>query len=172
MFIYLYTNLILIDQKNYVSLPKWGNVSPVQHAKLNQQASMTKSKRIILLVFATLITLHLHNRVVLGQATIHGNCGTFVTRANYINTAIGCIPINDFQSFTSFFLKWSIGLASGIGFLLLLYGSILIMTSSGDPKRLQAGQELLTATISGLLFIIFSVFILRIIGVDILGIFI
>jgi hypothetical protein len=46
----------------------------------------------------------------------------------------------------------------------------MISTSAGDPKKLQAGKELLTAAISGLLLLIFSVFILRIIGVEILNI--
>jgi len=88
-----------------------------------------------------------------------------------IETAIGCIPTGSSQEFAGFVLRWAIGIGGGIAFLLLLYGAIQVMTSSGDPKRLQAGQELITATISGLLFIIFSVFLLRIIGVNILGIF-
>lgn len=45
------------------------------------------------------------------------------------------------------------------------------MTSSGDPNKLKAGQELLTAAISGIIMLIFSVFILKVIGVDILKIF-
>jgi len=44
------------------------------------------------------------------------------------------------------------------------------MTSRGDPNQLKAGQELLTSAISGLLLLIFSLVILRIIGVDILNI--
>jgi hypothetical protein len=42
------------------------------------------------------------------------------------------------------------------------------MSSSGDPERLKGGQELLTSAIAGLIMLIFSVFILRVIGVDIL----
>ena len=43
------------------------------------------------------------------------------------------------------------------------------MTATGDPKRIQAGQELLTSAIGGLILLIFSVFILKFIGVDVLG---
>ena len=44
------------------------------------------------------------------------------------------------------------------------------MTSAGNPDKLRAGQELLTSAVSGLILLIFSVFILRTIGIDILGI--
>lgn len=89
---------------------------------------------------------------------------------NGINTAIGCIPINDMASLTAFFLRWSIGIAGGIALLMLVYASLLYMTSGGDPKKTQAAQELMTATVAGLVFLILSVFILNVVGVDILGI--
>jgi len=46
----------------------------------------------------------------------------------------------------------------------------MILVSSGNPDKIQAGKELITAAIAGLLLIIFAVFILRLIGKDILGI--
>lgn len=87
-----------------------------------------------------------------------------------INTAIGCIPFGSSNDLAAFFLRWGIGIGSGIAFLLILYGGFQVMTSSGNPEKLKAGQELLTAAITGLIFLIFSVFILRLIGVDILKI--
>ena len=45
----------------------------------------------------------------------------------------------------------------------------MIITSTGDPIKLQAGRELLTAAIAGLLLLIFAVYILKLIGVEILG---
>jgi len=86
-----------------------------------------------------------------------------------INTAIGCIPINE-TDFIAFILKWAIGLGGGIAFLLIILASFQIMTSRGDPKRLEAGKELLSSAIMGLILLIFSVTILKIIGVDILQI--
>jgi hypothetical protein len=86
-----------------------------------------------------------------------------------INTAIGCIPISDTNAFIGFILRWAIGIGGGIAFLLILYAGFMIMSSSGNPERLKAGQELLTSAIAGLIMLIFSVFILRVIGVDILG---
>ncbi len=84
-------------------------------------------------------------------------------------TAIGCIPIDTGQEFISFILRWAIGIAGGIAFLLILFAGFQIVTSSGDPKRLQSGRELLTAAIAGLMLLILSVFILRLIGYDLLG---
>ncbi len=87
-----------------------------------------------------------------------------------IDTAIGCIPFEYPSIFVAFFLRWGIGIGSGIAFLLIVYSGFMIMTSSGDPKRLQASKELLTAAIAGLMLLIFSVFVLQIIGAGILNI--
>ncbi|MEK7061621.1 MAG: hypothetical protein AAB954_03085, partial [Patescibacteria group bacterium] len=73
------------------------------------------------------------------------------------------------EAFLSFVLKWAVGIGGGIAFLLIIYAGFMIMTSAGNPERLKAGQELLTSAISGLILLIFSVVILKIIGVDILG---
>lgn len=89
-----------------------------------------------------------------------------------IYTAIGCVPVlgaNGQTDFLSFVLKWAVGVGGGIAFLLIIYGGFMVMSSSGNPERLKAGQELLTSAIAGLILLIFSVFILKFIGVDILG---
>lgn len=85
-----------------------------------------------------------------------------------INTAIGCIPLQNTTSFISFILGWAIGVGGGIAFLLIVYSAFMIMSSRGNPERLKAGQELLNSAIAGLILLIFSIFILRVIGVDIL----
>ena len=91
---------------------------------------------------------------------------------NGINTAIGCIPVlnsDNGTAFAGFILRWGIGVGSGIAFLLIVYGGFMVMTSAGDPNRLKAGQELLTSAISGLILLIFSIFVLKFVGIDILG---
>lgn len=89
---------------------------------------------------------------------------------NGINTAIGCIPIENSNALIGWILRWAIGIGGGIAFLLIIVAGFQIMTSRGDPNRLKAGQELMTSAIAGLLLLIFSVVILRIIGFDILNI--
>ncbi len=87
-----------------------------------------------------------------------------------IETAIGCIPVlGSTNEFLSSVLRWAVGVGSGIAFLLMLYAGFMIMTAAGNPERIKAGQELLTSAVAGLILLIFSVFILRFIGVDILG---
>ncbi len=90
------------------------------------------------------------------------------SNGNGIDTAIGCIPVSDTNGFLGWILRWAIGVGGGIAFLLIVYASIMVMTSQGVPDRLKAGQELLTSAISGLIMLIFSVYILKFIGIDIL----
>jgi hypothetical protein len=59
-------------------------------------------------------------------------------------------------------------LAGGVAFLLMLSGGLIVLVSSGDPNRVKAGSELITSALAGLLFIIFSLFLLRLIGVELL----
>lgn len=86
-----------------------------------------------------------------------------------IITSLGCIPTNPAP-----FIGWLFGLAisigGGIAFLLLSWGSFLLITSSGNPEQLKSGQEIIVSAGAGLLFIIFSVFLLNLIGVNILQI--
>ena len=86
-----------------------------------------------------------------------------------INTAIGCIPVGNPQELTSFLLRWAIGIGGGVAMIFIVYAGFLIMTSSGNPKQVQAGKELLTAAVTGLVFLIMSAFLLNFIGVEILS---
>jgi len=125
-----------------------------------------KKKLFLSTFIASVITSIVLPQKVFAQSILCNSTG--------INTAIGCINVlgdNTGAGFASFLLKWAIGVGSGIAFLLILYSGFMIMTSAGNPERLKAGQELLTSAISGILLLIFSIFILNLIGVKILGIF-
>lgn len=87
-----------------------------------------------------------------------------------VNTALGCIKVHDTTAFLGWLLGWAVGVAGGIAFLLIVVAIFQIMTSAGNPEKIKGGKELLTAAISGLLFIIFSIFLLELIGVKILAI--
>lgn len=86
-----------------------------------------------------------------------------------VKSAIGCIPNNP-SLFMKTLFDLAIGIAGGVAFLMLLLGAIQIQTSAGNPERVAQGRELIEGAITGLLLIIFSVFILKFVGVDILSI--
>lgn len=85
-------------------------------------------------------------------------------------TGIGCLGGDSPTAFIASFIKIATGIGGGIAFLLILFSGFQTMMSAGNPEKLHAAKELMTAAISGLLLIIFSVFLLKLIGVDILAI--
>lgn len=89
---------------------------------------------------------------------------------NSIYTGIGCIPLNTQKFITNFLLSIGIGLGGVVALMCIIYSAFMIQTSAGNPERLKKAQENLTSCILGLMMIIFSIFILRIIGFDILRI--
>lgn len=98
-----------------------------------------------------------------------GACQSCMGAGTATWTAFGCIQ-TDPQQFIGEVLRIGVGLGGGIAFLLILFGGFQILTSAGNPEQLQAGRELVTSAITGLLLVIFSIFILRIIGYNIFGI--
>lgn len=84
-------------------------------------------------------------------------------------TAIGCISTNP-NALLEKILGLATGASGGIAFLLILFGGFQIMTSAGNPEQLNAGRELVSSAITGLLLMLFSVFILQFVGVNIIGI--
>ncbi|HCS78618.1 TPA: hypothetical protein DIV55_02640 [Patescibacteria group bacterium] len=83
-------------------------------------------------------------------------------------TALGNLS-TDIGAFSTQFLSIAIGLAGGIALVLMVIGSVRVLMSSGDPKNVGAGRDMIIAAVAGLLFLIFSVLILKFIGLNILG---
>lgn len=89
--------------------------------------------------------------------------------ANNAYTALGCIITTDQGEglFTKLFTTGT-GIAGVIAFIIILLGGFKILTSAGNPERLTEGKEMVSSAIAGLLMIIFSIFILQVIGVNVL----
>lgn len=123
---------------------------------------------LISLLFFFLLTIL--PQAVFAQEPVRDGAGCSATE---INTAIGCVPVLDTNNtaFMSFIVKWGGGIAGFVAFLLFSYGSFMVMTSSGNPQRVQAGKELITSALMGLVLLVSSAFLLRFIGIDILGLF-
>lgn len=86
-----------------------------------------------------------------------------------IDTGLGSI-CPDPTGLVTFVLNLALGTAGGVAMLLLIYGGFKVLTSSGDPKAVMEGRDTITSAIAGLLLILFSVALLKIIGFNILGI--
>jgi hypothetical protein len=86
-------------------------------------------------------------------------------------SAIGCIQLENYQAFIT---QNVFGLILGIaGFLALgciIYASFMLQISTGNAEKVNDARDLVTSCVIGLITIIFSVFILRVIGYDILRI--
>lgn len=84
-----------------------------------------------------------------------------------VNTALGTILV-DPGSLISNIFGILLSISGGIAIVIIILSGYRIVFSQGDPEKLQNARQHLTSAIIGLLFIIFSVVILRVIGVDIL----
>ena len=87
-----------------------------------------------------------------------------------VYTGIGCVPGDLGVFIKEKVFGWGVGLAGIIALFCIIYAAFQIQTSQGSPEKIKKAQELLTSCIMGLMLIIFSVFILKLIGVDILRI--
>lgn len=86
-----------------------------------------------------------------------------------IQTGLGCVPTTIGGIFP-WLLKLLVLVAGGIALLIIMYGGIMFITAGGDSKAIDEARSVITAGVSGLLLIVFSVLIFRVIGIDILGI--
>lgn len=98
-----------------------------------------------------------------------GRCTSCLAGGGIWSSA-GCIyaTAEDFIQKTVF--GWGIGLAGGLALLCIIYAAFQMQSSQGNPEKIKKAQEMLTSCIMGLMLIIFAVFILRLIGVNILQI--
>lgn len=88
--------------------------------------------------------------------------------SNTCSTALGPIS-TDPAGFVKSAFGILLSLAGGIALVLIMISGYRLMVSQGNPEKVQAAREQLTSAIVGLLFIIFSITILQVIGVNILN---
>lgn len=85
-------------------------------------------------------------------------------------TSLGLDVDTSPQGTIKFFLSLILGVSGGIAVLLIMFAGYQLMLSRANAEKIQEGKDRLASAIIGLLFIIFSLAILQIIGVDILKI--
>jgi|CXWL01.1.fsa_nt_gi hypothetical protein len=113
-------------------------------------------------IFGQAATAVVNSPVIAG-----GGCQVNGTQG--INTALGCISIDAAGGgFVRSLLGLAIGLGGGIALLLILYGVFIVTTSAGIPDKLKEGKELISSAIAGLIFIILAIFLMNLVGIQIL----
>jgi len=96
------------------------------------------------------------------QAFFPKSCGE-----GSLSTALGCLPYTR-DAFVASLLSFIVGIAGAIALVVMLTATIQIMTAAGDSKKLSNAKQLFISALLGLLFLIFSVSILKIIAGDII----
>ncbi len=84
-------------------------------------------------------------------------------------TVFGCMDSSP-TGYVAQMYRIVLAIGSGLSFLALVYGSFLIITASGNPLQVKKGRGIMMGAGFGILLIIFSVFLLRLIGYEILKI--
>ena len=90
--------------------------------------------------------------------------------ASGVWTGLGCVYGDTGRFVRETIFGFAVGLAGIVALICIIYAAFTLQTSRGNPEKIKKAQELLTSCIMGLMLILFSVFILRLIGVSILKI--
>ena len=98
------------------------------------------------------------------------NAGTLAQcKMDEVQTELGCMP-NDPVGFVKKFYGFGLAFVGMVSLLTLMLGGYDILTSKGDPRRVNVGKSYIYSSIAGLLLAIFGYMIIRVIVVDLLKI--
>lgn len=97
------------------------------------------------------------------------SCNKCVINGDAFWTGLGCIGLTP-AGFARSASSLGLGLGGTAALLCIIYSAFVLQTSRGNPERIKKAKEYLTSCIMGLIIMILSVFILKIIGVELLRI--
>lgn len=89
--------------------------------------------------------------------TAAGEGGT--TTATNSSTSVSIVnPLrsDDFTELITNFLQWLLGIAGSIALLMLIYGGVLYIASTGNQQQADQGKKIVTWTLAGLMVIMLS----------------
>jgi len=75
-------------------------------------------------------------------------------------TLVNPLDTDDFTELVTNFLQWLLGIAGGVALLMLIYGGVVYISSTGDQQKMESGKRIVTWTIFGLIIILVSFSIL------------
>lgn len=96
-------------------------------------------------------------------------CSDCINNKGGFWTSLGCIG-TDPGSFAQSLLGYGLSIGGTFSLLCIFYAAFVLQTSRGNPEKIKKAKENLRACITGLILIIFSILIVRVIGVDLLRI--
>lgn len=88
----------------------------------------------------------------------------------HVWTSLGCIKAADPYAFVGQIITWATILGAGLATAIIGFQGLQIVLNGEDPKKVKASQEAITAAISGLLLIVFSIMLMNILGIKVLNI--
>lgn len=84
-------------------------------------------------------------------------------------TVVGCLDTAP-GGFVIQIYKVIVSVAAGFALLAFIYGGFVVLTAGGSPEKVSGGKNIIMGAIFGLLLVLFSVFLLRLIGFEIIKI--
>jgi hypothetical protein len=105
----------------------------------------------------------------MGTRTVTKKKVHYAYEGQKIYTAVGCMSVSG-EELAGDLIRFLLGVAGGVSLLSMLGAAFILSTSRGESAKVKSAKELITASVTGLLFLIFSVIILQFIGVTILKI--
>ena len=88
---------------------------------------------------------------------------------NVISTAFGCIPVIP-RLFNAEFISRAAMMAGGIALLLVVFAGVTLILSSGNADRVASSAQVFKSALAGLLLIVLSIFVLRLLGIHLFNI--
>lgn len=98
-----------------------------------------------------------------------GRCSDCILNKGGFWTGLGCIG-TDPASFSQSMVGYGLSIGGSFSLLCIFYAAFVLQTSRGNPEKIKKAKENLRACITGLLLIVFSILIVKVIGVDLLRI--
>jgi hypothetical protein len=80
-------------------------------------------------------------------------------------TGMGC-PLDTLNAFLRPLVPWIVGVAAGFSVLMIVIGGIMMIASDGDQGKIQKGRQIITASLIGLILLVFSATILNTLNAD------
>jgi|GEM_PF-2488160 len=74
-----------------------------------------------------------------------------------------------FEAHTFYIFKWAASIGSLLAMLMIIYAGIKYMSSGGNPQVLEDAKETIVGSLIGLGMIILAYFLLKTIGVNVVG---